>query len=55
MQSLVNFFGRRRFNYIDLIGIFLFVNLWEARQYVVAIAFFVAFILVSFTVENRAE
>jgi len=55
MRFLINFFGRRRFNYIDLFAIFLFTGLWEAGQYIAAIAAFFALFLVSFTVENRVE
>lgn len=55
MRFFINFFGRRRFNYIDLLAIFLFTGLWEAGQYIAAIAAFFALFLVSFTVESRME
>ena len=55
MRFFINFFGRRRFNYIDLFAIFLFIGLWEAGQYIAGIAAFFALFLVSVTVENRVK
>ena len=55
MQSLVNFLGRRRFNYIDTIGIFAFAELWGANHLVLALLAFFLIFLVSVTVEGRVR
>lgn len=55
MQFLLNFFGKRRFNYIDTFSFFLFAWLWGEGQYLAANVAFVALLLVSFMVESHAE
>jgi hypothetical protein len=55
MQAIINFFGRRRFNYVDLFALFLFWGLWDAGHYFVGVIALVALTLVSFTIEQRCD
>jgi hypothetical protein len=55
MQSLINFFGLRRFNYIDVFGLFLCVGLLEAQSYVLAIVSLIVVMIFSIAVERRTE
>lgn len=55
MQTFLNFFGLRRFNYVDVIALVLFTELWSAGHMIIAIATIVPLALVSVTIERRIE
>ena len=55
MQTLINLFGRRRFNYIDVCGVSLSIGLWNGRAYIAAIVTFFLLFLASATLEHFAE
>lgn len=54
MKSLARFFGRARFNYIDVANFFLFSALMQAHLWVVGIFVFFILMLASITVEEAA-
>lgn len=53
MRSLINFFGRRQFNLLDVVGLLLFSELWGEKEYVLAVALMVVVLLASVAIERR--
>jgi hypothetical protein len=54
MKSVLQFFAKRRFNYVDLVAFAVLSELWSAGYYWGAVLAFVAFMVISITVETKA-